>query len=88
MASATEYVVKANESYPLSTRFAMKGKTRHNIKENDINWINGVNLIDPDSGLTPLMIAASQGGKIKNSINFSEFNTFFIVQANFQLLKY
>lgn len=61
MASATEYVVKSNEAFPLSKRFNMKGKTRVDLKSTDINWINGVNLVDPDTGFTPLMIAAAQG---------------------------
>ncbi len=69
MASATEYLVKANTAFPLSTRFGMKGKTRVEIKGDDINWINGVNLIDPDSGLTPLMIAAMQGKSLEHFIS-------------------
>ncbi|RYG69605.1 hypothetical protein EON64_02285 [archaeon] len=27
----------------------------------DVNWRNGINIVDPDTGLTPLMLAAVQG---------------------------
>ncbi len=55
-------------SIPLSKRIeknmnSEKRTLNHDIRGRDVNWRSGINTIDPETGLTPLMTAVMQGKK-------------------------
>ena len=60
----SELTQKLNyDSIPLSKRLAMSGTasmTKNSI-QTEVNWGAEINLIDPTSGYTPLMVAAMNG---------------------------
>lgn len=74
MSSALEYFMNY-DSIPLSKRIGttnVKDQTSRNMNKGgdtielqgrNINWRTGINTPDPETGLTPLMVAAIQGKK-------------------------
>jgi hypothetical protein len=65
MASATELVLKY-DSIPLSKRLEMvgtTGMTKNNKVEDDIpeSWAQIVDIVDPETEFTPLMISCQNG---------------------------
>jgi ankyrin repeat protein len=67
MATALQHYVNY-DSIPLSKRIEKhllsdQRNPNSQIKGRDINWRSGINTVDPETGLTPLMVAIIQGKK-------------------------